>query len=37
VQWYLDHEEWVRDVKSGDYLKWVEQNYTRRDDARETA
>lgn len=37
VQWYLDHEEWVRDVNSGDYLKWVEQNYTRRDDAPETA
>jgi dTDP-glucose 4,6-dehydratase len=37
VQWYLDHEEWVRDVKSGDYLKWVEQNYAKRNDARETA
>jgi len=27
VQWYLDHQEWVRDVQSGDYLKWVEKQY----------
>ncbi len=32
VAWYLDHQDWVRDVLSGDYLKWVEKNY----DARET-
>ncbi|RZI41661.1 dTDP-glucose 4,6-dehydratase [Herbaspirillum sp. HC18] len=30
VQWYLDHADWVRDVQSGDYLKWVEQNYSGR-------
>ncbi|NMM26330.1 MAG: dTDP-glucose 4,6-dehydratase [Glaciimonas sp.] len=29
VQWYLDHQEWVRDVHSGDYLKWVEKQYGR--------
>jgi len=27
VQWYLDHQAWVRDVQSGDYLKWVEKQY----------
>ncbi|HJW56683.1 MAG TPA: dTDP-glucose 4,6-dehydratase [Burkholderiaceae bacterium] len=31
VQWYLDHQDWVRDVQSGDYLKWVRQNYTERE------
>lgn len=33
VQWYLCHQEWITNVQSGDYLKWVEQNY----DARATA
>jgi dTDP-glucose 4,6-dehydratase len=37
VQWYLDNQEWVRDVQSGDYLKWVEQNYGKRDHVRETS
>lgn len=31
VQWYLDHQDWVRDVQSGDYLKWLQQNYSQRD------
>lgn len=30
VQWFLDHQDWVRDVQSGDYLKWVERNYSGR-------
>lgn len=30
VQWYLDHPQWVRDVQSGDYLKWLELNYDQR-------
>ncbi|MFC5476153.1 dTDP-glucose 4,6-dehydratase [Paraherbaspirillum soli] len=30
VQWYLDHQDWVSNVQSGDYLKWVEQNYSQR-------
>ena len=30
VQWYLDHQDWVRDVQSGAYLTWLEQNYTQR-------
>ncbi|MNT45604.1 dTDP-glucose 4,6-dehydratase [compost metagenome] len=35
VQWYLDNQAWVRDVQSGDYLKWVEKNYAARDTAQE--
>jgi dTDP-glucose 4,6-dehydratase len=27
VTWYLQHQEWVRNVQSGEYLKWVEQQY----------
>jgi dTDP-glucose 4,6-dehydratase len=30
VAWYLNNEEWVRDIQSGDYLKWVEKNYSQR-------
>jgi dTDP-glucose 4,6-dehydratase len=37
VQWYLDHKDWVHDVQSGDYLKWVEKNYSERDHVQETA
>ncbi len=35
VQWYLDHQDWVHDVQSGDYLKWVQQNYSQRAFVRE--
>lgn len=35
VRWFLDHQDWVRDVQSGDYLKWVEQNYGSRHVAQE--
>ncbi|MGB6055985.1 MAG: dTDP-glucose 4,6-dehydratase [Burkholderiaceae bacterium] len=27
VQWYLAHQDWVRDVQSGDYLKWMATQY----------
>ncbi|WP_151635774.1 dTDP-glucose 4,6-dehydratase [Noviherbaspirillum aerium] len=30
VQWYLDHQDWVRDIQSGAYLQWVEKNYADR-------
>jgi dTDP-glucose 4,6-dehydratase len=30
VQWYLANDPWVRDVQSGEYLKWVEKNYAGR-------
>jgi dTDP-glucose 4,6-dehydratase len=27
VSWYLEHEEWVRDVTSGSYRQWIETHY----------
>lgn len=27
VHWYLDHQDWVRNVQSGEYQNWVEQQY----------
>ena len=30
VQWYLDHQDWVSNVQSGAYLKWLEKNYGER-------
>jgi dTDP-glucose 4,6-dehydratase len=30
VQWYLDNQDWVSHVQSGDYRKWVEKNYAGR-------
>ena len=27
VRWYLSNEDWVRDVRSGEYRKWIELNY----------
>ncbi len=27
VRWYLENGAWVDDVQSGDYLKWIAQNY----------
>jgi dTDP-glucose 4,6-dehydratase len=37
VQWFLDHQDWVRDVQSGDYLKWLDKNYVQRDSKQEAA
>jgi dTDP-glucose 4,6-dehydratase len=31
VQWYLDNQDWVRNVQSGDYMKWLEKNYNERE------
>ena len=28
VRWYLEHEDWVRDVTSGSYRQWMAKNYT---------
>lgn len=30
VRWYLDNEQWVRNVTSGDYPDWIEKNYGKR-------
>ncbi len=29
AQWYLDNEEWLNNVTSGEYLKYYEEQYTR--------
>ena len=31
VSWYLANEEWVREVTSGEYRKWLELNYGTRE------
>jgi dTDP-glucose 4,6-dehydratase len=30
VRWYLDHMDWVENVRTGAYLQWIEQNYGER-------
>ncbi|MGD0959158.1 MAG: dTDP-glucose 4,6-dehydratase [Methylomonas sp.] len=30
VEWYLDHQDWVQNVLSGDYQSWLDKNYTAR-------
>jgi len=27
VQWYLDHQDWVRQIQSGEYMQWIDRNY----------
>ncbi|BBE08694.1 dTDP-glucose 4,6-dehydratase RfbB [Mycoavidus cysteinexigens] len=29
VRWYLDRSDWVHQVISGDYLKWLETHYAQ--------
>jgi dTDP-glucose 4,6-dehydratase len=37
VRWYLENDPWVRNVQSGDYLKWLEKNYDNRSAQQEAA
>ncbi len=30
VRWNLSNIEWIKDIQSGEYLKWVEKNYSNR-------
>ena len=30
VQWYLDNQEWIEGVTSGEYRSWLDRNYARR-------
>lgn len=30
VKWNLEHKEWISNIQSGEYLKWVEKNYATR-------
>ena len=31
VRWYLDNQDWIDSVRSGEYRKWIEANYAKRD------
>jgi dTDP-glucose 4,6-dehydratase len=33
VQWYLNHQSWVEHVTSGEYKKWIGDNYQAREKA----
>ncbi len=33
VRWYLANQEWVANIQSGAYLRWVDQNYANREGA----
>ena len=30
VKWNLEHTDWISNIQSGEYLNWVEKNYTAR-------
>lgn len=30
IDWYLENQEWVKNVKSGEYREWFEKNYSNR-------
>ncbi len=30
VQWYLDHQDWVGKIQSGEYQQWINKNYAQR-------
>jgi len=30
VKWYLSNSQWIENIKSGEYLRWMEKNYTER-------
>lgn len=30
VKWYLNSRDWIDNIKCGDYLKWMEKNYSER-------
>ena len=30
IQWYLSHQEWMENVKSGQYLEWTERQYGKK-------
>ena len=30
IEWYMNNSEWINNVKSGEYRKWIECNYDRR-------
>ena len=33
VRWYIQSPDWVKRVRSGEYRKWMERNYSGRGNA----
>jgi dTDP-glucose 4,6-dehydratase len=31
IRWYLSNERWVDNIRSGEYQKWIDMNYGRRE------
>ncbi len=29
IRWYTENREWVERIRSGDYRKWIEKNYSK--------
>jgi len=32
IKWYIDNKGWVERVRSGEYLKWIDQQYEGTDE-----
>jgi len=30
VKWYIDNTPWVENVRNGEYLRWMDENYGNR-------
>ena len=30
IHWYLEHDEWIESIRSGEYLDWMKENYAWR-------
>ncbi len=30
IRWYMDNPEWVKSIRSGEYLDWIDKNYGKR-------
>jgi dTDP-glucose 4,6-dehydratase len=30
IRWYLENQDWLKSVKSGDYQNWIQENYENR-------
>ena len=30
IRWYCNNKDWIADVRSGEYLAWIEKNYGKR-------
>jgi dTDP-glucose 4,6-dehydratase len=30
IDWYIKNEEWIKNIKTGKYKKWISENYSKR-------